>query len=70
MMLIPPVVLRRIGPGQRHKLPAAIGENQQELELALATCALQDRQRFAFERMGLAKDRDCVGNVFETGSVL
>ena len=68
-MPITRVVLRGIGPGQRHKLPAAIGENQQELDLALATRALQDRQRLPFEWMGLTNDRDCDGNVFETGSV-
>lgn len=58
MTTIPRFVLRCIGPSHRNKLPAAIGENQEELELALATRSLQDWQRLPFEWMGLTNDRN------------
>ena len=58
MTTITGVVLRRIGPGGRDKLPAAVEKNQEELELTLATSVLQHRESLPFERMGLAGDRD------------
>lgn len=58
MTTITLVVLRRIGPGGGHELPAAVGKNEEELELTLATSALQDWQRAPFEHMRLTGDRD------------
>jgi len=63
------MVLSGIGPGCRNKLAATIGENQKELQLALATRSFQDGQRLAFEWMGLTNDRGGFESLFETGSV-
>jgi hypothetical protein len=40
MTIITGLSLRGIGPGGWHELPAAIGKNEEELELTLATSAL------------------------------
>ena len=69
MARITAVGLRHIGPDSRNETPAAVGKNQEQMELTLPMCLLQDLQGPSFERMGPTGNGDRLGNVFETGSV-
>ncbi len=50
--------LRHIGPDSRNETPAAVGKNQEQMELSLPMCLLQDLQGPSFERTGRASDAD------------
>ncbi len=63
------VGLRHIGPDSRNETPAAVGKNQEKMELTLSMCLLQDLQGASFERMGPTGNGDRLGKVFEMGSV-
>ncbi len=61
--------LSHIGPDSRNETPAAVGKNQEQMELTLPMCLLQDLQGPSFERMGPTGNGDRLGKVFEMGSV-
>jgi hypothetical protein len=58
-----------VGPLGRNERATSIGQNQDQMELALVAPSPKDSQRSPHQRMMWASDGDMLWQVFEMGSV-